>query len=104
MTPEETLKKIENLHATDLLPQSPDNWDETQSFLQQVVEILYDYIKEENNRNSKILDFHQPEEMKKLLDLSIPEKPMNLGELLKVKYFSFLHIKAHLKYPFLVMQ
>uniref|UniRef100_A0AC35F161 Glutamate decarboxylase n=1 Tax=Panagrolaimus sp. PS1159 TaxID=55785 RepID=A0AC35F161_9BILA len=83
MTPEETLKKIENLHATDLLPQSPDNWDETQSFLQQVVEILYDYIKEENNRNSKILDFHQPEEMKKLLDLSIPEKPMNLGELLK---------------------
>lgn len=52
--------------------------------MQQVVEILYDYIKDENDRNSKILDFHQPDEMKKLLDLSIPEKPMNLGELLKV--------------------
>ena len=106
MDPEEVLKKIGKLHATgedplllicveasflDILPQNADNWEDTRAFLQQIVEILYDYIKEENNRDSKILDFHQPDEMKKLLDLSIPDKPMNLEQIINVRIiFCFL--------------
>jgi len=31
-----------------------------------------------------VLEFHQPEEMAKLIDLNIPEDPMSLNELIKV--------------------
>uniref|UniRef100_A0A7E5A0A1 Glutamate decarboxylase 1 n=1 Tax=Panagrellus redivivus TaxID=6233 RepID=A0A7E5A0A1_PANRE len=82
MDPNEVLNRISKLHATDLLPKNQNGWQNTRDFLQQVVEILYDYIKEENERTSKILDFHQPEEMHELIDLTIPEKPMTLQELL----------------------
>lgn len=71
----------------DLLPQNTEHWAETELFLKQVVEILLDYIREENDRSSKILDFHHPDEMKKLIDLSIPDKPMKLDELIKVSVF-----------------
>lgn len=35
-----------------------------------------------NDRNEKILDFHHPEEMQKLLDLRVPEKGVNLQQLI----------------------
>jgi glutamate decarboxylase len=60
------------------------NWEETRMFLQKIVEILLDYIREENDRSSKILEFHHPAEMLQILDLSIPDKPMTLSELLNV--------------------
>jgi len=82
MDPKEVLAKIGKLHAIDILPQG-NNWEATRDFLKSVVEILLDYIKEENDRNSKILDFHHPEEMLKVMDFTIPEKPMNLEELLQ---------------------
>lgn len=71
-----------------MLPQNTQNWEATRDFLKQVVEILLDYIKEENDRNSKILDFHHPEEMLGIMNFTIPEKPMNLKELLEVCHFS----------------
>jgi glutamate decarboxylase len=70
-----------------MLPQRNGQWEETELFLKQVVEVCLDYIREENDRSSKILDFHHPEDMKKLIDLSIPEKPMELDELVKVRTF-----------------
>uniref|UniRef100_A0A1I8AZT0 Glutamate decarboxylase n=1 Tax=Meloidogyne hapla TaxID=6305 RepID=A0A1I8AZT0_MELHA len=72
-----------NLFATDLFPHNPRGWDETSHFLKSIVELLLEYIKEENDRSTKVLEFHQPEEMAGLIDLHIPEEPMSLNELLK---------------------
>lgn len=55
----------------------------TREFLLKVVDILIDYIKEENDRNSKVLDFHHPDKMMKLLDLDLPERGVNLQQLVK---------------------
>lgn len=55
--------------------------------MKKLVDILLDYIKEENNRDNKILDFYHPEQMLKKIDLSIPDEAMNLGQILKVFIF-----------------
>ncbi|KAG8258892.1 Glutamate decarboxylase [Homalodisca vitripennis] len=55
----------------------------TREFLLKVVEILIDYIKEENDRSSKVLDFHHPEKMKTLLDLDVPDQGVSLQQLVK---------------------
>ncbi|VDM24706.1 unnamed protein product [Toxocara canis] len=65
------------------MPQNVNNWKGTEKFLKDVVEILLNYIKEENDRNSKILDFHHPAEMQQLIDLSIPDHPETLAQLLE---------------------
>uniref|UniRef100_A0A1I7ZXJ5 Glutamate decarboxylase 1 n=1 Tax=Steinernema glaseri TaxID=37863 RepID=A0A1I7ZXJ5_9BILA len=83
MDQKEVLKKIGQLQATDLLPQNVENWEQTELFLKEVVRILLAYIKEENDRSSKVLEFHHPGEMATLCDLRIPEKPQNLEDLLK---------------------
>ncbi|VDL83986.1 unnamed protein product [Nippostrongylus brasiliensis] len=66
----------------DILPQT-NNWKGTEKFLQSVVKILLKYIREENDRSSKVLEFHHPAEMLQLIDLDIPEKPQNLDCLVK---------------------
>ncbi|KAI1729293.1 pyridoxal-dependent decarboxylase conserved domain-containing protein [Ditylenchus destructor] len=81
--PEKVLERIDGLFASDLLPQNPAHFEETKLFLQQVVEILISYIKEEYDPNSKILEFHHPLEMAQIIDLSIPDKPMELTKLLQ---------------------
>ncbi|KAI6235473.1 Glutamate decarboxylase 1 [Aphelenchoides besseyi] len=78
--PNEQLKK---LIASDILPQHPERWNETVLFLEEVVNVLFEYIKEQNDRSKKILEFHHPDEMKKLIDLSIPDKPLPLDSLIK---------------------
>ncbi|KAK0418211.1 hypothetical protein QR680_013435 [Steinernema hermaphroditum] len=83
MDPQKVLEKIGKLQASDLLPQNMENWEQTELFLKEVVRILLAYIKEENDRSSKILEFHHPAEMATLCDLQIPEKPQNLEDLLK---------------------
>ena len=47
-----------------------------------VVDILLDYIKVQNDRNSKVLDFHHPSDMMRLLDLEIPDTGVTLQQLL----------------------
>ena len=54
----------------------------TREFLIRVVDILLDYIKDSNDRNKKIVDFHHPDQLKEVIDLEIPEKPLNLDQLL----------------------
>ena len=48
----------------------------------QVVEILLDHITVQNDRSTKILDFHNPEQLKEVIDFAIPEEPLNLDQLL----------------------
>ena len=54
----------------------------TREFLHRVIDILLDFIKKTNDRNHKILDFHHPGQMREVIDLEIPDKPLNLDQLL----------------------
>ncbi|CAG9835373.1 unnamed protein product [Diabrotica balteata] len=67
--------------TTDLIPYPNANDKVTHEFLQKIVDVLLDYVKQQNDRKEKILDFHHPEEMIKLLDLKIPEEGVSLGQL-----------------------
>lgn len=51
-------------------------------FLQKVIDILLDFVHATNDRKEKILDFHHPEDMQKLLDLKIPDKGLSLQQLI----------------------
>lgn len=66
----------------DILPNNETAQVETREFLQKVIDILLDYVNACNDRNEKILDFHHPEEMKKLIDLQIAEQPVPLQQLI----------------------
>lgn len=46
------------------------------------MDILLDFVRASNDRKEKILDFHHPEDMQKLLDLKIPDKGLNLQQLI----------------------
>jgi hypothetical protein len=65
-----------------LLPHIESAQPETREFLQKVIDILLDYVNACNNRDEKILEFHHPEDMKKLLDLDINEDPVQLQQLI----------------------
>ncbi len=41
-----------------------------------------DFITKTNDRDEKVLDFHHPIELRKLLDLKLKEEPETLGQLL----------------------
>lgn len=69
--------------VTDLYPYNINGKAETRAFLLKVVSILLDYVDEENDRTSKILDFKMPEELEQILDLNLPDKGLPLGDLLK---------------------
>ena len=56
---------------------------ETREFLQKVIDVLLDFVKATNDRNEKVLDFHHPEDMKRLLDLEIPDKAVTLQQLVE---------------------
>ena len=63
-------------HNTVALP-------ETREFLQKIIDILLDFVKATNDRNEKVLEFHHPEDMKRLLDLDVPEKAVPLQTLVE---------------------
>jgi len=68
-----------------LFPVSQDFDDadrNTREFMQRVVAILLDFVTKTNDRSTKILDFHHPEQMKQSIDLDIPDQPLNLDQLL----------------------
>ena len=54
----------------------------TREFLRRVVEILLDHITVQNDRSTKILDFHNPDQLKEVIDFAIPDEPLNLDQLL----------------------
>lgn len=47
-----------------------------------MADISTDFIEKTFDRGCKILDFHQPEQLKEVLDLEIPAHPLNLETLL----------------------
>ena len=54
----------------------------TREFLHRVIDILLDYVRTSNDRSKKIVDFHHPDQLKEVIDLEIPEKALNLDQLL----------------------
>ena len=76
------LLKYRILLLSDILPHNAEGYPATREFLMKVVDILLDFIKSTNDRNAKILDFHHPSEMMRLLDLEIPDTGLTLQQLL----------------------
>lgn len=76
-------KNIDNLTYADIQPVSPNAVKETREFLQRVTDIMLDFVTATHNRSAKILDFHHPEDLKKILDLEIHEHPLPLKTILK---------------------
>ena len=68
--------------VTDLLP-SKGGADLTSKFLKEVVEVILEYIQENFDRSSKILEFHHPNELRERLHLEIPDKAENLDQILQ---------------------
>ncbi len=54
----------------------------TREFLLKVIEICLEFIKESNDRSTKVLDFHQPNKLKELFDFEIPEGPLNIEQII----------------------
>jgi glutamate decarboxylase len=72
------------LSISDIFPIATGRKSElaTKDFLQNVLEILWDFVRESNDRDSKVLDFHHPEQLMGLMDFSLPEDPQNLQQIL----------------------
>lgn len=70
------------LNVSDLIPENSNGFPATKDFLLKIVDILLDYVKSQNDREVKILEFHHPDEMLHLLDLEIPETGVTLQQLL----------------------
>ena len=75
---------FKNCLFLELLPVQNGNRAEivTESFLQEVFDILMDFIKKSNDRSNKILDFHHPDQLLDAIDLSVPDQPQNLDQIL----------------------
>lgn len=56
---------------------------ETREFLLKVIDVLLDYIRAQNDRSERVLEFHHPEEMKRLLDLDLPDNALPLQQLIQ---------------------
>lgn len=67
---------------TDIIP-TVNTDAATKEFLLKVVDILLDYVRTQNDRNERILEFHHPEDMKQLLDLDLPETALPLQQLIQ---------------------
>lgn len=67
---------------SDLLPYKTENERISREFLQKVIDVLLDFVRSSNDRDEKILEFHHPEEMIKILDLKVPEEGVTLQQLI----------------------
>ena len=77
----EILTKIKSV--SDLLPAS-QGYQKTSDFMLQVFSVLMEYVKKNNDRGTKILDFHHPDTLKEMMGhcLDIQEDPQNLEQIL----------------------
>lgn len=67
---------------TELVPWNPSGAKETLEWFQRLILILLDFIEKTNDRNEKILDFHHPSQLMQAMDLTVPDEPQNLDQLL----------------------
>lgn len=68
------------LNFKDILPLGGK--EQTAKFLEQVFGTMLTHIEKSHDRKEKVLNFEQPEELEKKLDLDIHEGPTNLGTIL----------------------
>ena len=54
----------------------------TKEFLQSVLEILWNFIRDSNDRDASVLKFHHPEQLMNMMDFSLPNTPRNLQQIL----------------------
>ena len=54
----------------------------TADFLEQVLDILLDHVRKSNDRKGKIVDWHQPNQLREAMDFSLPDQPQNLDQIL----------------------
>uniref|UniRef100_A0A8C8VJG8 Glutamate decarboxylase 2 n=1 Tax=Pelusios castaneus TaxID=367368 RepID=A0A8C8VJG8_9SAUR len=78
------------LHATDLLPASNGEIT-TLSFLQDVMDILLQYVVKSFDRSTKVIDFHYPNELLQEYNWELADQPQTLEEIL-------LNCRTTLKY------
>jgi len=69
-------------YFSDIFPINTDNWTDTQKFLLSIVHVLLKYIKESNDRKTKLVEFHHPNELREILDLKIYDNPRDLESLI----------------------
>uniref|UniRef100_A0A8C4HWV5 Glutamate decarboxylase 2 n=1 Tax=Dicentrarchus labrax TaxID=13489 RepID=A0A8C4HWV5_DICLA len=75
---------------TDLLP-AMDGDTKTMTFLQEVVDILMAYIVESFDRETKVIDFHYPNELLQMNNWELQDEPATLDDIL-------ISCRATLKY------
>lgn len=68
--------------VTDILPLNEEGYPVTKEFLQRVVDVLMDWVKDTHDRSRPVLEFHHPDEMWRLIDLEIPDQPVTLQKLI----------------------
>ncbi|KAF4788489.1 Glutamate decarboxylase 2 [Turdus rufiventris] len=78
------------LHSTDLLP-TCNGEITTMSFLQDVVDILLQYVVKSFDRSTKVIDFHYPNELLQEYNWELADQPQTLEEIL-------LNCRTTLKY------
>lgn len=78
------------LFFTDLLP-ATDGDTKTMTFLQEVVDILLAYIVESFDRETKVIDFHYPNELLQMNNWELQDEPATLDDIL-------ISCRATLKY------
>uniref|UniRef100_A0A4W5LEH6 Glutamate decarboxylase 2 n=1 Tax=Hucho hucho TaxID=62062 RepID=A0A4W5LEH6_9TELE len=79
-----------DLYSTDLLP-ALDGDMKTMTFLQEVVDILLAYITESFDRETKVIDFHYPNELLQRNNWELQDEPETLDDIL-------ISCRATLKY------
>ncbi|KAM3605213.1 uncharacterized protein V6R79_022297 [Siganus canaliculatus] len=80
----QTPADFSSIYSKDLLP-SLGGDELTRGFLQELVNMLLDYICKSSQRSSKLLDFHHPHQLKDGLEgfsLNLPDQPDTLEQLL----------------------
>ncbi|TNN57167.1 Glutamate decarboxylase 2 [Liparis tanakae] len=70
-----------DLYSTDLLP-ALDSDAKTMTFLQEVVDILLAYIVESFDRDTKVIDFHYPNELMQMNNWELQGEPASLDDIL----------------------
>lgn len=76
--------------SSDLLP-AMDGDSKTMTFLQEVVDILLAYIVESFDRETKVIDFHYPNELLQMNNWELQHDPATLDDIL-------ISCRATLKY------
>lgn len=77
-------------HSLDLLP-ACDGERPTLAFLQDVMDILLQYVVKSFDRSTKVIDFHYPNELLQEYNWELADQPQNLEEIL-------MHCQTTLKY------